>query len=623
MVDRPLVFLCGPHEDPAQSRREKTLRFINAIKLDDARLVPIIVDDLFEKNFVENNELDLSLLEEIVSVVSYKTYIFLDSMSTSYELGLFTNHFANNQVTVFLEKGYKERGMNSIGGFIQNSFSNIVEYSGDRSLLGKISFAGGILPSQIESSINGDAKKWHSQKLPLVFKPIGDINQDFGVFYVEDFGDSLRFHISLKTFFYILSYAYKEHRDDFYSEGFSHLKEEIYFHYLAQLKDTTRQAEMILKKPQVSFSVAGFSEKKLVHHIVSILQRIEEINKRKASPYVIWTQATFSKTYEAISFDLLSLISDNPQKAKRVLASYHKRPEDFVKRKRIYANRKFREITTYSNNANGRYLRDVHETIVRRFSSLVPPAEGAYAYKKGCCPRKCVSEHLESVHFIKLDIHHFFDSISYRILLKKLYSMISGLLQNSPIVKISHSEVRAIFNCCFYRWHLPIGFVTSPLLSDYYMHHLDVMMLSECQNLKIVYTRYADDFLISSSQANDPHLNVIEKSIGSKLLGLRLSQNGKKRFEANLIKPGSSIKFLGIVITHRLGRSNSISISRSTLVSISKNAGKALRGHDRSLIKKTIGQIEYVRTISDYSFNKLVRMISIKTGKVYKPGSGF
>ena len=622
-IDRPLVFLCGPHEDPALSRREKLLKFISDIKGDKTRLMPIIVDDLFENSFVKSNDLDLSLLEEIISAVSYKTYIFLDSMSTSYELGLFTNHFADNQVKVFLEKDFQTRGMNSIGGFILNSFSNIVEYSGTRTMLGRIQFSGSTTPTEIASSINDDFQNWASLKTPISFKKVEENGNQFGVFYVEELPGVLRFHLSLKTFFYILAYSYKESKENFDSEGISHLKEELYFRYLAQLKEDPHQAELILKKPKVVFCVSSFHEEKLIHHIVSILQRIEEVNKKRSSPYVIWTPVTFAKSYQAITFDLFSLVSDDSAKTKKILKHYYRHPEDFVVRKKILTSNKIREITTYSNNSNGRYLKEFHQKIVDRFSSLAEASEGAFAYKKGCSAKKCVMQHLDSISFLKLDIHHFFASISYRILLKKIYSLISGLLSGSPIKKIFFSEVRDVFHCCFVRWHLPIGFVTSPLLSDYYMHYLDTVMLAECQNVGIVYTRYADDFLISSSKANDPNIKNIEDSLLKKLHVFRLSTNDKKRFQTSFIENGSSIKFLGIVLSYQKKGPCRLSISKADLTSISKYTGRALRHNDRKMIAKAVGKIEYVRSVSEESYQKLIRTIFIKTTYQYDHLHGF
>ena len=102
-IYRPLVFLCGPYynKDNPLNRRKILFDYIRSkretIILGEKNkfvfsLVPVIVDEIFSDNkLIDDLGLNLKELEEIVANISYRTYIFLDSMSTSFEYGLFGN----------------------------------------------------------------------------------------------------------------------------------------------------------------------------------------------------------------------------------------------------------------------------------------------------------------------------------------------------------------------------------------------------------------------------------------------------------------------------------------------------------------------------------------------------
>jgi RNA-directed DNA polymerase len=93
---------------------------------------------------------------------------------------------------------------------------------------------------------------------------------------------------------------------------------------------------------------------------------------------------------------------------------------------------------------------------------------------------------------------------------------------------------------------LPIGYSTSPLLSNACLLGFDRRLASISQRRGWVYTRYADDIIISASDRVDiaDASTVIEECLASELgEGFNLNQSKSK-----LTTIGRKIKLLGLVI---------------------------------------------------------------------------
>lgn len=56
-----------------------------------------------EKN-IKDDTIDIQLMEEICAAVSAQTYIFLDTMSSAAELGIFANSAFFNKIKVYIPK---------------------------------------------------------------------------------------------------------------------------------------------------------------------------------------------------------------------------------------------------------------------------------------------------------------------------------------------------------------------------------------------------------------------------------------------------------------------------------------------------------------------------------------
>lgn len=144
-------------------------------------------------------------------------------------------------------------------------------------------------------------------------------------------------------------------------------------------------------------------------------------------------------------------------------------------------------------------LRELKDIFVESFGCLYHTT--AFAYVNGRCTVDAVKRHQanESMWFAKYDLHNFFGSTT-KAFVMKMFSMIfpmSELIKN-PIGQVALDEA---LDLCFLDGGLPQGTPISPTITNIMMIPVDHILankLGDFNGNKFIYTRYADDFLISS-----------------------------------------------------------------------------------------------------------------------------
>lgn len=138
----------------------------------------------------------------------------------------------------------------------------------------------------------------------------------------------------------------------------------------------------------------------------------------------------------------------------------------------------------------------------------------AFAYIKNRSTIDAVKRHQsnESKWFGKLDLHNFFGSTT----LDYVMSMFSMVFPFSEIVKYEYgkNELRSALELAFLNGGLPQGTPISPLITNVMMIPVDFKLSNTFRNFEnqsFVYTRYADDFIISSKYDFD--VRMVEKLI--------------------------------------------------------------------------------------------------------------
>ena len=289
--------------------------------------------------------------------------------------------------------------------------------------------------------------------------------------------------------------------------------------------------------------------------------------------------------------------------------AYLDHPDEYVRTFDVTINGKLRHLITYMPNEKGRSLRILHTNFAQFLQTKYRHASSSYAYAKKKNIMDCVHRHLQGEVFLKTDIRSYFDSISYEGMIKRI-----GKLK---IPKADMEAVNLITRACFYRDKLPLGFTSSPTLSDLFLVSLDRKYQ---KNTAITYTRYADDFIVSASgERAKTALTEFRVQLEKDLDQLDLELNRKKTYIRQLKQPGDAIHVLGVNIVRTETDQNRITISdryiRETCKEICKWLTEPLSDDQRqSAFAEIYGKIAFIQKCSDSSFRKLKKMVKIKCG---------
>ncbi len=163
----------------------------------------------------------------------------------------------------------------------------------------------------------------------------------------------------------------------------------------------------------------------------------------------------------------------------------------------------------------------------------------SFAYRKGATLLQAVTPHAHSRAFYQTDLERFFESITS--------DLIRSVLSRSttPVADLAE-HIDHILGLLTINGKLPIGYSTSPILSNACMLGFDKRLAAACSTLKWVYTRYADDIILSAGDrlALEDAGQVIEDCLKAELgNGFTLNQSKTK-----LTTIGRKVKLLGLVV---------------------------------------------------------------------------
>ena len=175
------------------------------------------------------------------------------------------------------------------------------------------------------------------------------------------------------------------------------------------------------------------------------------------------------------------------------------------------------------------------------FENLLLNDRVVYSYRKGVNPHEAVRVHASNRAFFQTDIVNFFASIN-RSLVKQT---ITSQLDQIPVSDF-HEYVERVLNLTTIHDVLPVGFPTSPLISNGCLTPFDDDLESYCLNSGLTYTRYADDIVVSAKGRDD--LRDIEAKLDELLRRHFLGRLRLNRAKQKLTSIGRKTKILGMVI---------------------------------------------------------------------------
>jgi hypothetical protein len=139
--------------------------------------------------------------------------------------------------------------------------------------------------------------------------------------------------------------------------------------------------------------------------------------------------------------------------------------------------------------------------LIHNIFSKMPVHECAMAYKPGASILKNAAKHKGNKYVLKVDFSNFFPSIHFNDLLPYVLEWHHDV---EPRWILSGKAINLIRLVCFYAGdRLPIGYPTSPIISNIVMYKFDEALITfiksnETKFGKVTYTRYADDLIFST-----------------------------------------------------------------------------------------------------------------------------
>lgn len=170
-------------------------------------------------------------------------------------------------------------------------------------------------------------------------------------------------------------------------------------------------------------------------------------------------------------------------------------------------------------------LKTIQYWLILNIFNHLPVHEAAVAYREGVSILHNAKKHRNSRFFLKIDLKDFFPCINW----KDLLPIVESWHLNSNVDwKLDQEAKSLIQHSCFYHKDiLPIGYPSSPIISNVVMNGVDVdisRLVGDSEKYgKVIYTRYADDMVISTDKSgackllHDEIKDLIGKTISPKI----------------------------------------------------------------------------------------------------------
>ncbi|EGR1347342.1 RNA-directed DNA polymerase [Vibrio cholerae] len=260
----------------------------------------------------------------------------------------------------------------------------------------------------------------------------------------------------------------------------------------------------------------------------------------------------------------------------------------------------------------------VNDRITRFVLSKIPVNSSACGFVPGKSYYDFLRPHISGYYFLRLDIKKFFHSISVlevKNLLSQYFSDDKKGAKYSAL-DIAYMSITHKVNNNFDdddikgKEILPIGFSSSPVVSNIIFRRIDILIQKLCEDKGIVYSRYADDMLFSSSKSRYLHSEQFERdiSIFVSTLSLKLKKRKRKAVENTISLNGYVIQntklkknlFFNVYKQDPIG---SIRLSDKKLKHLKKLSGLLRKNRDSVYIMENIFQLNYNKFKRTYGEN--------------------
>ena len=288
--------------------------------------------------------------------------------------------------------------------------------------------------------------------------------------------------------------------------------------------------------------------------------------------------------------------------------------------KYITTKNKVRKLATYKSDTCA--LKARHEEINRFISDRFVPSKFAKGYVKKRSIYHNAKAHMYNDVFVMMDIKDFFLQICHKQLSEKLFYELNLIEQN----QISKKECKQIVEeCSLGSRGLPLGFITSPILSNVYLKEFDGIFYGSLKKLglsNMIYTRYADDITVSfrySALGNNEEYYKQIQCLAERLLsryGLRLNSRKTRTYDLNT---SNHVRVTGINIVKCEDGTRKLTVGRSAKNALFWDALNCLENSNQNRILHVKGMQSFVLSIEKNGYESCYSQAMME--KVYATGA--
>ncbi len=256
-----------------------------------------------------------------------------------------------------------------------------------------------------------------------------------------------------------------------------------------------------------------------------------------------------------------------------------------------------------------KYLRFIDGVILRY---LAKDEDVVHSFIKQKSTLTAIQAHKENRYFFKTDIEQFYSNIKRPDVLH----IFKNNIEHIPISDIEE-YIDFLADITTHNDSIPVGFPTSPRLSNAFLFTFDQEVKRFCEAHKLIYTRYADDIIISS--ANLETVITLRDQI-QYLLKRHVSPSLKlNKRKTHITHKGDKVKLLGLVILPN-GRitidaeyKNKIEVTLHFFANDKNKYQRLLDQHFNGNERSLFGLLHYAKSIDQAYLDKLQRKYGIYT----------
>ena len=248
----------------------------------------------------------------------------------------------------------------------------------------------------------------------------------------------------------------------------------------------------------------------------------------------------------------------------------------------------------------------IHKALNTKFQRNIPLNNAVVSFRKNKSYLDLFEPHRKNYHFLRLDIKSFFHSIETDDIKHIFFTYFEDdyidedekqTLLDSFMNLVTYSIPDDSLNKDFRgKKVLPMGFVTSPVISNIVFRKIDIQIQKFCSQHNIIYTRYADDMLFSSDKnSRYVHSDGFINEISILVFQMKFKLNQHKTLKAT-----HTLSLNGYTIQYSNIFKNILGENDEKVINEFRVSNKKI-----NIIKKMIHLIETENQTSQYILKKL------------------